>query len=88
MSKVLRTYPSCFDEDSSTIGSGFDHEEEDDDRGRWRTGSDLDDGDEDGDELGDDGDDDDDSQENVVRFVDRELVDRVRSSLLSTSPFL
>ncbi|KIJ90150.1 hypothetical protein K443DRAFT_15478, partial [Laccaria amethystina LaAM-08-1] len=68
--------PSCFDEDSSTIGSGFDHEEEDDDRGRWRTGSDLDDGDEDGDELGDDGDDDDDSQENVVRFVDRELVDR------------
>lgn len=62
--------PPCFDEDSSTIGSGFDHEEDDDDRGRWRTGSDLDDGDEDDDELGDDGDDDD-SQENVVTFSPR-----------------
>ena len=57
----------CFDEDSSTIGSGFDNEEEDDDQGQWRTGSDLDDGDEDDDNLGDDGDDDD-SQENIVIF--------------------
>ena len=62
--------PPCFDEDSSTIGSGFDNEE-DNDRGRWRTGSDLDDGDEDDDDLGDDGDDDDDSQENVVTFSPR-----------------
>ena len=61
--------PPSFDEDSSTIGSGFDNEE-DDDRGQQRTGSDLDDGDEDDDELGDDGDDDD-SQENVVTFSPR-----------------
>ena len=60
--------PPCFDEDSSTIGSGFDNEE-DNDRGRWRTGSDLGDGDEDDDDLGGYGDDD--SQENVVTFSPR-----------------
>ncbi|EDR05832.1 uncharacterized protein LACBIDRAFT_329447 [Laccaria bicolor S238N-H82] len=40
--------PRCFHEDSSTIGSGFKKEKEDDDWGgrRWRTGSDLDEGDE------------------------------------------
>ena len=63
--------PPCLDEDSSTIGSGFDNEEDDAGRGRWRTGSDLDDGDEDDDDLCDDGDDDDDSQENVVTFSPR-----------------
>jgi hypothetical protein len=61
--------PPCFDEDSLTIGSGFNNDEEDADWGRWQAGSNLDDGDEGDDELGDDGDDD--SQENIVIFSPR-----------------